>query len=256
LGRTVNTLARQERFDHFVAATELPIATLALLIAPVLVIESHATSALARTSAHAANWGIWVAFCGEYITKVALAPNRRAFVKRAWLDLLIVVLSVPGPVTGVIDGVPARVVGLVRFTRGATVAWLGLKMRRHVLRPNRFHYAFATTVIVLGLGAMGIFTVEHGVNDHIRTFGDALWWSVVTATTVGYGDVSPVTPEGRLIAVGLMLLGIGFVGVFTATVSSFFFDQGRVGQVDDRLARIEAKLDLLQRQMNSRSVRL
>jgi len=241
----VETVAKQKRFDQFVAITEAPIATLALLIAPVLVVEGHATSALVQRGAHLVNWGIWVAFCGEYIAKVALTPNRRAFVKSAWLDLLIVVLSIPGPVTGVIDGIPARVVGLVRFVRGATVAWLGLKMRRHVLHPNRLHYAFATTVIILGLGAMGIFSVEHGVNEHIRTFGDALWWSVVTATTVGYGDVSPVTPEGRLIAVGLMLLGIGFVGVFTATISSFFFDQGRVGQVDDRLARIEAKLDSL-----------
>jgi voltage-gated potassium channel len=72
-----------------------------------------------------------------------------------------------------------------------------------------------------------------------------LWWSVVTATTVGYGDVSPVTPEGKFIAVGLMLLGIGFVGVFTATISSEFFDHGRVNQVEERLARIEAKLDRL-----------
>jgi voltage-gated potassium channel len=73
-----------------------------------------------------------------------------------------------------------------------------------------------------------------------------LWWSVVTATTVGYGDVSPVTAEGRVIAVGLMLLGIGFVGVFTAAISSEFFDHGRVNHVEERLARIEAKLDLIQ----------
>ena len=53
------------------------------------------------------------------------------------------------------------------------------------------------------------------------------------------------TRKRRLIAVGLMLLGIGFIGVFTATISTFFFDQGRVNQVEERLARIEAKLDSL-----------
>jgi voltage-gated potassium channel len=47
---------------------------------------------------------------------------------------------------------------------------------------------------------------------------------IVTTTTVGYGDVSPITTEGRLIAVGLMVIGIGFIGVFTATLTSFFLD--------------------------------
>jgi voltage-gated potassium channel len=60
------------------------------------------------------------------------------------------------------------------------------------------------------------------------------------------GDVSPRTGEGRLIAVILMIVGVGFIGVFTATITSFFFDQGRSEEAMDtahRLARIEAKLD-------------
>jgi voltage-gated potassium channel len=73
-------------------------------------------------------------------------------------------------------------------------------------------------------------------------------WAIVTATTVGYGDISPVTTEGRVIAVGLMLLGIGVIGAFTATVASFFVtqeeDTGR-DDVEARLARLEAKIDQL-----------
>ena len=71
---------------------------------------------------------------------------------------------------------------------------------------------------------------------------------MVPATTVGYGDVSPVTPEGRLIAVALMSVGIGSIGVFTATLTSFFFEQERsteVQELERRLARIEDKLNLL-----------
>jgi hypothetical protein len=62
-------------------------------------------------------------------------------------------------------------------------------------------------------------------------------------TTVGYGDVSPVTTEGRFIATALMLVGIGFIGVFTATITSFFFDQGRTEDVEElraQLRRIES----------------
>jgi len=96
---------------------------------------------------------------------------------------------------------------------------------------------------------MCIFGVEHGHNSAIQSVGDAFWWAIVTTTTVGYGDVSPVTTEGRIIAVALMFVGIGFIGVFTATITSFFLDTGGVSEqersVERRLTRIEEKLDTL-----------
>ncbi len=73
-----------------------------------------------------------------------------------------------------------------------------------------------------------------------------MWWAVVTATTVGYGDVSPVTGEGRAVAVLLMIVGIAVIGVFTVTVSSYFFEQQKEDEtrrVDERLKAIEEKLD-------------
>ena len=75
----------------------------------------------------------------------------------------------------------------------------------------------------------------------------------MTTTTVGYGDVSPVTTEGRLIAVALMVLGIGFIGVLTATITSFFLDTGQEDrETKARLARIEQKLDALIREQDPR----
>ena len=104
------------------------------------------------------------------------------------------------------------------------------------------------------LGAVGVFELERGENKAIGTFGDALWWAVVTITTVGYGDVSPVTPEGRFIADLLMITGIGVIGIFTATVASFFFEEARqeseLARVEARLATIEQKLDQLLSQRN------
>src|SRR5436853_326114 len=81
------------------------------------------------------------------------------------------------------------------------------------VRHRQFHYVALTTIVVIALGAIGIFAVEHGENKAIGSLGDAFWWAIVTTTTVGYGDVSPVTTEGRLIAVALMVVGIGFIGV-------------------------------------------
>lgn len=64
----------------------------------------------------------------------------------------------------------------------------------------------------------------------IVSFGDAVWWAVTTVTTVGYGDLYPVTTEGRLIAVGLMVAGIALIGVVTASVATWLID--RVRQVE------------------------
>jgi voltage-gated potassium channel len=81
--------------------------------------------------------------------------------------------------------------------------------------------------------------------------GDALWWAIVTATTVGYGDFSPVSSEGRAVAVVLMLVGIGLLSVVTANVAAFMVESGEgdgeegggLAEVNARLERIEAALD-------------
>jgi voltage-gated potassium channel len=243
---------RGQRFERFVRATELPVAVLALLIVPALILEDHARSFRVREFALAINWFVWLVFCSEYLIKLALAPNRRARVIQSWFDLLIIVLSPPFLVPQVLQGTRAvralRVLRLLRFVRAAAVAAMGLRLAGDALKHRRFHYVVLATTVVVSLGAIGIFAVEHESNHAIQSIGDAFWWSVVTTTTVGYGDVSPVTGEGRLIAVGLMIVGIGFIGVFTATVTSFFFDQERSVEttaLEERLDRIEAKLDAL-----------
>ncbi len=97
-----------------------------------------------------------------------------------------------------------------------------------------------------------MFALEADENKGIRHFGDALWWAITTVTTVGYGDVTPVTPEGRLVAVVLMLAGIGVIGVFTATVASLLFEEQQTqnpetDEILARLERIEKALESLQR---------
>jgi voltage-gated potassium channel len=106
----------------------------------------------------------------------------------------------------------------------------------------------ATSTVVLG--AIGVYALEAGENKGIQHFGDALWWAVTTVTTVGYGDITPITPEGRLIAVVLMLTGISVIGVFTATVASFLFEaqQAESSETADiiaRLDRIEKSIEAL-----------
>ena len=88
-------------------------------------------------------------------------------------------------------------------------------------------------------------------NKNIRHFGDALWRAITTVTTVGYGDITPITPEGRLVAVVLMLTGIGVIGVFTATVASLLFEEQQTEspemvEIRQRLDRIEQQLQRIE----------
>lgn len=249
---TITPHPRAARFERFATAAELPLALLALLLVPALVLEGQATDVRVRNAANYLNWFVWFAFCAEYATKAVLAPNRWRFVREAWFDLLIIVLSPPFLASSAFQGTRAvravRLLRFLRFVRGGAVAAMGLRMASDALRHRRFHYVALATGVVVGLGAVCIYVAEHGTNKTMESFGDALWWAIVTTTTVGYGDISPVTGEGRVIAVVLMILGIGFIGVLTATITSFFFDQDRDAEADElkqRLARIERKLDAL-----------
>jgi voltage-gated potassium channel len=95
------------------------------------------------------------------------------------------------------------------------------------------------TMFFIIFGAIGIYSAEG------MTFSDALWWSFVTTTTVGYGDLSPATNIGRIIAVILMLIGIGLVGSLTSTITTYFLNTEKENKSykDEILQTIKQKID-------------
>lgn len=90
---------------------------------------------------------------------------------------------------------------------------------------NRLLYIVAVSVMAVSGGAIGLFLFEGNAPDSkVTNLGDAFWWAIVTVTTVGYGDVYPVTTEGKIIASILMIIGIGILGILISTLGASFIE--------------------------------
>ena len=88
-----------------------------------------------------------------------------------------------------------------------------------LLGSAEIYRVIAIVAVVTLLGSLGFVVFEKDMK-----FGDALWWSIVTLTTVGYGDISPATLGGRLVGITVMVAGIGFLGTLTATIAGIFVE--------------------------------
>ena len=94
-----------------------------------------------------------------------------------------------------------------------------IKLFIHFIKREKIHKVLIAAIAILLFGSTLLMTFEKNIQ-----FQDALWWSIVTMTTVGYGDISPATPGGRAIAIVVMLSGIGLLGLLTATIASIFIE--------------------------------
>ena len=104
----------------------------------------------------------------------------------------------------------------------------------------------AVTVIIFASAALELTFERHSIGPKaIHDFGGAIWWGIVTVTTVGYGDKVPMTGPGKFVAVALMLTGIGLIGFLTATVASFFVQQQHSEELAEMKAQLQEIRDLL-----------
>jgi voltage-gated potassium channel len=223
--------AADDRLVAWQRRTELPLLALAvvfLVVYAVPILDPR----LPRTVIHECElvaWAVWGVFVVDYLARLMIATDRARFVRNNLLDLATVVLPVLRPLR-VLRIVPAlRVVD----RRAA----LTLHGRVAVYIPT-------SVALVVFVAALAVVDAErHARASNIKTFGDGVWWAFTTITSVGYGDRFPITPEGRLVAVGLMLAGIALLGVVTATVAGWFIQH--VAEVQQAEAATRAEVDLL-----------
>lgn len=147
-------------------------------------------------------WLVWAGFVVDYFVRLSCTTPKGAFVRTHKLDLLMVLVP------------------MLRLLR----VFLVLRKALSSVSTEKIAGSIVSLVVIVVMGsAFFVWRVEYDApGATITTFRDAVWWAIVTTTTVGYGDYTPITPAGRAIAVGVMLVGVGLIGTVSATVAAYF----------------------------------
>ena len=190
------------------------------------------------------NWTlfiIWIFFAIDYFARLSIAKDKKMFVRKNLLDLAAVALPFL-PLLRAIRALAAVTV-LSRRNRGS---------RSQQVTTSVVTLAFATW-FVAGLAVTEAERHVDGAN--IQGVGDGWWWAITTMATVGYGDTYPVSPQGRIVGMSLMIMGVALLGTITASIASNFNmtnnedladEKSSASEVDDlkkRVAELEGKLD-------------
>ena len=212
---------------------ELILFALALAMIPVVVIQVTAESAEVLMAAEIVNFGIWLAFAAEIAYVLWRSTDRAAVLRRRWLDVAIVLLAPPLLLPP--EFASLRILRVLRLVRLVAIA---ARLRRHgarILGTEGLVYIGFVVFLVVFVGGVSMYELER---ENVPTVWDGFWFMLVTLTTVGYGDITPHTFEGRLIAGAAMLLGLGTFAALTAALGQILFQPAHK-QDDERIARLE-----------------
>ena len=208
--------------------TDIPLFLLAVGSLPLLLLEV-VSERLTKTDQNfitAVNVLVFIAFAIDYLVELSVTRKRLTYVRTQWASLLIVISQFLALLPalgflGVLRGARAlRIVGTISRVIGIGAA--SKEQGRKFFKEKAASVAFGLAGFTLITSAVA-FTIAEDVGDgrRINSFFDALWWSAATITTVGYGDIYPVTAAGRIIAVFTMLIGVSTLAVVTARIAQF-----------------------------------
>jgi len=173
---------------------------------------------------------ICMIFLGDFFYFLVKSKDKKTYFKKYWIDL---VASIPF-MTFMRFFRVARVIRLVRLLRGIK-AIIPLVRKLGTSKTQNILIAYVSiTILVLLYCSLAFFSFEKGLNSNVNEFFDAFWWAFITVTTIGYGDIYPVTTEGRIIGMILSLLGVGLFSVITAELANKFRELSQNKEVSRR----------------------
>ena len=198
---------------------------------------------------------LWIGVVFEFVIKYFFYTNKRVFLLKEWFYIVLLVFPVLRPL---------QIFGFSRFF--LLILSKEVYSRFCFIRESRILEILLVSSVIVVLSADLFIVFEKGVpGSEFTTFSDAIWFSVVTVATIGYGDIVPVTIEGRILATFLIIFGVSVFGIITGSISSYIvsrkikssqrsldgllpfymgnFGSGKSDEILDRLEQIEKKLD-------------
>jgi voltage-gated potassium channel len=190
-------------------------------------------------------------FMTDFFVNLHRAPSKAAFLRWGWIDFISSIPFISSLRIGRLARI-ARIMRVLRAFRSVTT------LMRYIFRTRQTNSLAAVATIsflLLVFGAVGVVQFETAEDSNIKGAGDALWWAITTMTTVGYGDRFPTTVEGRLVAVILMVAGVGLFGVFTGYVASLFVES-ETKEEKSTESQILKEIHALQQQVSQLAARI
>ena len=187
---------------------------------------------------------VCVVFLADFAVRFRRAPSKLAFMKWGWIDLIS---SIPA-YDFLRWGRMVRVVRIIRILRAFRSArHLVAFLYRYRTRGLALTVMLTAFVLVV-FSSIAVLAFEDESESNIRTPFDAVWWAISTMTTVGYGDKVPVTVEGKIVAMILMVSGVGLFGVFTGLFARLFMEPD-LKKEDADISRLVSEIHLLRARM-------
>jgi voltage-gated potassium channel len=228
-------------------SVEIVMLILSVAMLPLVLLEESSSDPVVQNTAEMISAGIWFAFVGEYLFSFVRSGGTRRFIRTHWFDLLIIVLTPP------LVWLPTelnalRALRAVRLLRALAVVGRTQHTIRRYLKRGSLPYLGILSVFVVIIGGLAIHTIEPETADSV---GDGLWWAAATLSTVGYGDIAPTTLMGRIVAVILMVVGVGTFAGLTAAIAAYFVEDDatsratEVSELRSELQQIHDQLTLI-----------
>lgn len=224
---------------------EIPMIIFGLLVIPVLYIQLTSTNPTLRLFAFIVDILIWLAFVIEYVAEISITKDKKGYAKQNWLNLFIILVSPPLPLRALQGFEGLRIIRVLRVLRVFVVLGRGTKGFKKFYAKNSVNYVIYLTVILIFVCGFIFSIFEKG-----KSLFDGIWWAIETVSTVGYGDIAPLTTGGRAIGIILIFLGIGFMSMLTAAISAYFVEKDAnqdTKQILEKLESLGKELDELKK---------
>jgi voltage-gated potassium channel len=185
----------------------------------------------------------------EFIIKIRKQEQKLCYIRKNWIDIIAMIpldflILISGDLLGFL-----RFIRIIRVVRVLILLKKGQKNILEFLRKTKLIHGAVIFLFILSAGTVSFFLLEQGSNTDVDSYDDALWYVIVTITTVGYGDISPDSVGGRMVGAIIMIAGVFFMSLLTASLASIMIENESKEESEKNLKEMKLQMEKMQVEM-------